>query len=91
MNAWWWVPISLVAWVAVSVAVGLWLGPVLRRCSQAREAQEAGSAGWRPSFGAPSGCLLVPGMPWPAAAGGFRALAAHILPVSALSAQALAG
>jgi hypothetical protein len=41
MNAWWWVPIGLVAWFAVSVAVGLWLGPVLRRCSQAREALEA--------------------------------------------------
>ena len=41
MNAWWWVPTSLVAWFAVSVAVGLWLGPVLRRCSQVREALEA--------------------------------------------------
>ena len=41
MNAWWWVPIGLVAWFAVSVAVGLWLGPVLRCCSQAREALEA--------------------------------------------------
>ena len=40
MNAWWWVPTGLVAWFAVSVAVGLWLGPVLRRCSQAREALE---------------------------------------------------
>ena len=40
MNAWWWVLIGLVAWFAVSVAVGLWLGPVLRRCSQAREALE---------------------------------------------------
>jgi hypothetical protein len=40
MNAWW-VPTGLVAWFVVSVAVGLWLGPVLRRCSQAREALEA--------------------------------------------------
>lgn len=40
MNAWWWVPIGLVAWFAVSVALGLWLGPVLRHCSQAREALE---------------------------------------------------
>jgi hypothetical protein len=38
MNAWWWVPIGLVAWSGVSLAVGLWLGPVLRRASQAREA-----------------------------------------------------
>jgi hypothetical protein len=41
MNAWWWVPIGLVAWSGVSLAVGLRLGPVLRRCSQAREALDA--------------------------------------------------
>lgn len=41
VNAWWWVPIGLVAWFAVAVAAGLWLGPVLRSCSQAREALEA--------------------------------------------------
>jgi hypothetical protein len=41
MNAWWWVPIGLVAWSGVSLAVGLWLGPVLRRASQAREALDA--------------------------------------------------
>jgi hypothetical protein len=40
MDAWWWVPVILVAWFAVAVAVGLWLGPVLRYCSQAREALE---------------------------------------------------
>jgi hypothetical protein len=38
MNLWWWLPIGLVAWFALAVAVGLWLGPVLRRGSQAREA-----------------------------------------------------
>jgi hypothetical protein len=38
MNVWWWLPIGLVAWFALAVAAGLWLGPVLRRCSQAREA-----------------------------------------------------
>jgi hypothetical protein len=38
MDAWWWIPIGLVAWSAVAAAVGLWLGPVLRSCSQAREA-----------------------------------------------------
>jgi len=38
MNAWSWVPIGLAAWFGVSLAVGMWLGPVLRHCSQAREA-----------------------------------------------------
>jgi hypothetical protein len=38
MNLWWWLPIGLVAWFALAVAVGLCLGPVLRRGSQAREA-----------------------------------------------------
>jgi len=38
MSAWWWILIGLVAWFALSVAVGLWLGPVLKSCSQAREA-----------------------------------------------------
>jgi hypothetical protein len=38
MNAWWWLPIGLTAWFAMSMAVGLWLGPVLKSCSQAREA-----------------------------------------------------
>jgi hypothetical protein len=38
MDAWWWIPVGLIAWLAVAVAVGLLLGPVLRSCSQAREA-----------------------------------------------------
>ena len=38
MDAWWWIPIGLAAWFAVSVAVGLWLGPFLRSCSRARQA-----------------------------------------------------
>jgi len=38
LNAWWWVAIGLVAWVVVSLAVGLLLGPFFRRSSQAREA-----------------------------------------------------
>lgn len=41
MNAWWWVPISLVAWLALAVVVGLLLGTVLKRCSQALEALDA--------------------------------------------------
>jgi len=38
MDAGWWIPIGLVAWFALSAGVGLWLGPVLRSCSQTREA-----------------------------------------------------
>ncbi len=41
MNAWWWVPIGLVAWIGVSLAVGLLLGPVFKRSAQAREALDA--------------------------------------------------
>ena len=45
MNAWSLVPIGFVVWFGVSLAVGMWLGPVLKRCSQAREARaEASSA-----------------------------------------------
>ena len=38
MNAWWWALAGLAAWSIVSLAVGLWLGPVLKRASNAREA-----------------------------------------------------
>jgi hypothetical protein len=40
MNAWSWVPTGLIAWSGASLAVGVWLGPILRRCSQAREAMD---------------------------------------------------
>ncbi len=40
MNVWW-VPIGLVAWLSVSLAVGLLLGPILKRYAQAREALDA--------------------------------------------------
>ncbi len=40
MNSWWWVPIGLAAWVLVSLAVGLCVGPVLRRSAEAWEALE---------------------------------------------------
>ena len=40
MNAWWWVPIGLAAWFLLALAVGLCLGPVLRRSTEAREALE---------------------------------------------------
>jgi hypothetical protein len=42
---WWWIPIGLAAWLAVSVAVALWLGSALRRCSQAREGLDQATAG----------------------------------------------
>jgi hypothetical protein len=41
MNAWWWVAIGLAAWFGVSLAVGLWLGRVFVRSSQAQEALDA--------------------------------------------------
>jgi hypothetical protein len=44
MDAWWWIPIGVAAWFALSVAVGLWLGPVLRGCSQARGALDQHTA-----------------------------------------------
>jgi hypothetical protein len=44
METWWWIPIGLVAWFAVAAAVALSLGPVLRSCSQAREALDQHSA-----------------------------------------------
>ena len=51
MNSWWWVPIGLATWFLVSLAVGLCVGPVLRRSTEAREAldgQWAGSDVHRP-------------------------------------------
>jgi hypothetical protein len=44
MNWWWWIPIGLVTWFAVAITVALWLGPVLRSCSQAREALDEDTA-----------------------------------------------
>ena len=41
MDAWWWVAIGLIAWFGVSLAVGLLLGRVFWRSSQAREARDA--------------------------------------------------
>jgi hypothetical protein len=38
VDAWWWVPIGLVAWLVLAAAAGLWLGPVFKQCSQAWEA-----------------------------------------------------
>ena len=40
MDPWWWVPIGLAAWFLVALAIALFIGPVLRRSSQAREALE---------------------------------------------------
>jgi hypothetical protein len=44
MYAWSWMPIGVAAWFALSVAVGLWLGPVLKSCSQARHALDRHTA-----------------------------------------------
>jgi hypothetical protein len=41
---WWWIPIGLAAWLAVSVTVALWLGPALRSCSRARKVQDRRTA-----------------------------------------------
>jgi hypothetical protein len=38
MNGWWWVPIGLAVWLGVSLTVALFVAPVLRRSTQAREA-----------------------------------------------------
>lgn len=34
----WWIPAGIAAWFLISVVVGLCVGPLLGRCSQAREA-----------------------------------------------------
>lgn len=36
----WWVPAGIAAWSLVAVVAGLYLGPVLGRCSQVREAAD---------------------------------------------------
>jgi hypothetical protein len=45
MDGWWWIPIVLVAWLAVATVLALWLGPVLRSWSLAREALDQETAG----------------------------------------------
>ena len=40
----WCIPIGLTVWFAVAVGLGLWLGPVLRSCSQARAALDQHTA-----------------------------------------------
>jgi hypothetical protein len=34
----WWIPAGIAAWFLIAIVVGLCIGPVLGRCSQAREA-----------------------------------------------------
>ena len=34
----WWIPAGIAAWFLIAIVVGLCVGPVLGRCSQAREA-----------------------------------------------------
>jgi hypothetical protein len=45
MNAWWWVAIGLIARFGVSLAVGLLLGRVFRRFSQAPGSPRRAGAG----------------------------------------------
>jgi len=40
VNWWWWVPIGLAAWLLAGLAVGLCLGPLLRRSAEAWDAQD---------------------------------------------------
>ena len=37
MSGLWWIPAALGVWFALSLGMGLLLGPVLRDCSRARE------------------------------------------------------
>ena len=34
----WWIPAGIAAWLLIAIVVGLCIGSVLDRCSQAREA-----------------------------------------------------
>ena len=34
----WWIPAGIAAWFLIAIVVGLCIGPVLGRCSRAREA-----------------------------------------------------
>ena len=38
MDLWWWVLIGLAAWFLVALGIAVYIGPVLRRSSQAWEA-----------------------------------------------------
>jgi hypothetical protein len=54
MSTWWWVPIGLIAWGGLSLAVGLLLGRVFRRSAQTGEALDAQKGE------APTGCQEPP-------------------------------
>ncbi len=36
----WWIPVGIAAWFLISIVAGRCIGPVLGRCSQAREAAD---------------------------------------------------
>ena len=46
----WLIPVGIAAWLLVAIVVGLCIGPVLGRCSQAREAADQP---WMRASGAP--------------------------------------
>ena len=50
MGLWWWVLIGLAAWFLVALGISLYVGPVLRRSSQALEAidQQLGEVPGKP-------------------------------------------
>jgi hypothetical protein len=56
VNWWWWIPVGLAAWLLVGLAVGLGLGPVLRRSSEVGQ-QLTKSDGHRPSRDERQACL----------------------------------
>lgn len=54
----WWIPAGIAAWFLMSVTIGLCIGPVLGRCSRAREApglQWARASGARADLEEPAG------------------------------------
>jgi len=51
MDVWWWVLIGLAAWFLVALGISLFIGPVLRRSSQAWQAidQQLGEIPGKPN------------------------------------------
>jgi hypothetical protein len=64
----WLIPVGIAAWFLVAIVVGLCIGPVLGRCSQAREAADQP---WMRASGAPEPTCkdrqVSPGRPGPGA------------------------
>jgi len=56
MDLWWWVLIGLAAWFVVALGIAVFIGPVLRGSSQAREVidQQLGDVPGKPRRERPS-------------------------------------